>query len=619
MSRLKIKICGIRSLENATDALDAGADFLGFNFVPSSKRYISPQVAKGVIEELNGRGVVVGVFQNENIHQVNATATLLGLDFVQLHGDETNEYCQKVHVPVIKTISLQNSLQKTEFLLNTYKGVSLFLVDRPIQGKGPIVDLKKVKHFAKKYPIILAGGLNKDNITNIFSEVGKGTYGFDINSGVENKDGKKDKDLIRNFVEKIRAMEMDMEDPLQKYKSEFYLTGDKIYMDGNSLGLYSKRAEKAFYEISNAYKLLGIDTWTQGENPLFYLPEKLGAMCAPLLGAHGKEVIIAGSTTVNIHQLLTTFFKPEGKRKKILTDEFAFPTDMYAIKSQLLLHGLDLVEDLILIKSKDKVSISEEDIIANMHGEVALILLPVVFYKSGQMLNVRKIVHEAHKRNILIGFDACHSAGIVPHNFHKDGVDFAVFCTYKYLNGGPGSPAGIFVHEKHFGEMPGLIGWFGSDKSKQFDMTPDFQPAYGVGAYQMGTPHVFSMAPLLGSLTMFHEISIEIMRKHSLKRTKYMMDCIERHLGGFGFSIITPRDEKRGGHVAVAHKEAASICKALKKCGVIPDFRPPNIVRLAPVPLYTSFLDILQTVEILKTIMVKKEYEKFHNIREVVA
>lgn len=416
------------------------------------------------------------------------------------------------------------------------------------------------------------------------------------------------------------AKQLDQDDVLANFRDEFYLNPDSIYMDGNSLGLLSKRAEQSLLRSLQDWKQYGIDGWTKGENPWFFLAEKLAEMSAPLVGASTDEVIVSGSTTVNLHQLVATFFKPTGSRTKILADELNFPSDIYALKSQLASRGLDPDVHLIQVKSRDGRIIEENDIIEAMTEEVALVVLPTVLYRSGQILDMKRLTEEAHKREILIGFDACHSIGAVPHSFSEWDVDFAYWCNYKYLNGGPGAIGGLFVNRKHFGISPGLAGWFGSRKDKQFDLEHTFTPAETAAAYQIGTPHVLSSAPLIGSLEMFAEAGIDRIRKKSLKQNQFLMDLIEQELADMGFEIGNPRaDVRRGGHVSLEHPEAARICKSLKENGVIPDFRAPNCIRLAPVALYTSFEDIWNVVQILKTIMLEKHYEKFSNEREVVA
>jgi kynureninase len=416
------------------------------------------------------------------------------------------------------------------------------------------------------------------------------------------------------------AQQLDIEDSLNRFREEFYIKPNSIYMDGNSLGLLSKRAERTLLESLNDWKEHGIDGWTNGKHPWFFLSEKLGEMIAPLVGAAANEVIVTGSTTVNLHQLVATFYKPEGTRTKILADELTFPSDIYALQSQLRIHGFDPDTHLIRVKSRDGRFLDEEDIIEAMTEEVALIILPTVLYRSGQILDMKRLTDAANKRGILIGFDGCHSIGAIPHSFSEWGVDFAYWCNYKHLNGGPGSVGGLYVNSKHFGTDPGLAGWFGSKKEKQFDMEHSLSPADSAGAYQIGTPHVLSLAPLVGALEIFAEAGIDNIRAKSLKINQFLMDLLNQELNDLGFTIGNPiEDFRRGGHVSLEHKEAARICKALKENGVIPDFRAPNIIRLAPVALYTSYAEVWEVVQILKKIMTEKQYEKFKNEREVVA
>jgi kynureninase len=416
------------------------------------------------------------------------------------------------------------------------------------------------------------------------------------------------------------AKKMDNEDLLYKFREEFYIKPNTIYLDGNSLGLLSKRAERTLLESLNDWKEHGIDGWTKGKHPWFFLSEKLGEMMAPLVGASANEVIVTGSTTVNLHQLVATFYKPEGKKTKILADELTFPSDIYALQSQLRIHGFNPDTHLIKVKSRDGRFLEEEDIIEAMTEDIALIILPTVLYRSGQILDMKRLTAEANKRGIIIGFDGCHSIGAIPHSFSEWGVDFAYWCNYKHLNGGPGSVGGLYVNKKHFGKAPGLAGWFGSKKEKQFDMEHSLTPAESAGAYQIGTPHVLSLAPLIGALEIFTDAGIENIRVKSLKINQFLMDLIEQELPHLGFCIGNPEEDvRRGGHVSLEHKEAARICKALKENGIIPDFRAPNIIRLAPVALYTSYSEVWEAVQVLKKIMIEKQYENFKNEREVVA
>ncbi len=416
------------------------------------------------------------------------------------------------------------------------------------------------------------------------------------------------------------AKELDEKDPLRHFKNEFYTPDHSIYMDGNSLGLLSKRAEASLLQSIDDWKTHGINGWTDAEQPWFYMAEMLGKMTAPLIGAKEDETITTGSITTNLHQMLTTFYKPYDKKTKIIADSLTFPSDIYAIKAQLELHGLSPDEHLIQVQSSDGRTIDEDDIIKEMTNEVALVLLPSVLYRSGQLLDIKKITRAANDKDIIIGFDLAHSVGVIPHYLHEWGVDFAVWCTYKYLNSGPGGVGGLYVHEKHLGKKPGLAGWFSSKKDVQFDMSHDLDHAQTAGAFQIGTPHIFSMASLIGSLEIFSEAGIEQIREKSLKLTKYLMELTALKLNRFGFTIANPaEDHRRGGHVCLEHNEAARICKALKNKGVIPDFRAPNVIRLAPISLYTSFEDVWNVVHILEEIMATKEYEQFTNNRNIIA
>lgn len=416
------------------------------------------------------------------------------------------------------------------------------------------------------------------------------------------------------------ALELDQQDLLARFREEFYLNKNSIYLDGNSLGLLSKRAEKSLLDLLDSWKSLGIDGWTDGDNPWFYLSEAVGDKMAPLVGAAPEEVIVTGSTTTNLHQLVSTFYKPVEGRTKILADELNFPSDIYALQSQITLKGLDYHDHLIEVKSKDGHTLNEDDIIEAMTEDIALILLPSILYRSGQILDMKRLTKEAHKRNILIGFDLCHSIGSIPHKLSEWDVDFAFWCNYKHLNGGPGSVGALYVNKKHFGTMPGLAGWFSSHKEKQFDMEHTLTPANDAGAFQIGTPHVLSVAPILGSLEIFEEAGIEKIREKSLKMTRFMKDVMIQELDGHGFVFRNPdEDERRGGHLYIEHPEAARICKALKDKGVIPDFRSPNGIRLAPVALYNSYMDVWNSVQVLKEIMDNELYKKYENKRGVVA
>jgi kynureninase len=409
---------------------------------------------------------------------------------------------------------------------------------------------------------------------------------------------------------RLSARELDAADPLRPFRSHFYLLDGHIYLDGNSLGLLSRPAEQAVLRTLAQWKTQAIEGWTEGDHPWYTLAEELAARTAPLIGAASDEVIVTNSTSVNLHQMVATLFRPDGKRNAILTDAGAFPSDLYALKSQLRLHGLDPAASFRLVAPRSDRLLEENDIVAAMTPDVRLALLPAVIYTTGQLIDMERLCSEARERDILIGFDCSHSIGAVPHQLRTWGADFAVWCGYKYLNGGPGSAAGLFLNRRHFGADPGLAGWFGSDKKRQFDLGPDLHPAEGAGSMQIGTPNILSMAPLAGSLSLFEEAGMERIRRKSVAQARFLMELADTRLAPYGFIVVTPReDHRRGGHVALAHPEAMRICHALRRAGVTPDFRPPDIVRLAPAPLYTSFAECEEAVTRLVDIMRDRSYE----------
>ncbi len=424
-------------------------------------------------------------------------------------------------------------------------------------------------------------------------------------------------------ITKSCALQMDHEDPLRGFGRRFYIPQNTIYMDGNSLGLLPRAAETSLLHTLNEWKTLGIRGWLDGEPPWFYLAERLGAMAAPLVGAAPEEVIATGTTTVNIHALISSFYQPQGKKRKIIADELDFPTDIYAIKSQLALRGMDAHTDLELIPSADGRCLDEERIIACMNEETALVFLPSVLYRSGQLLDLARLVRAAHDRGIPIGFDCAHSAGAVPHHFDQWGVDFAVWCGYKYLNGGPGCCAFLYVNRNYFALQPMLSGWFGNVKERQFDMRLDFEPQHSAGGWQISSPGILGSSTLLGALGIHAEAGMEAIRSKSLLLTSYFIYLADQLLAEapYSFRIGTPREpQRRGGHIALEREEEAwRICEALKVRGVVPDFRPPNIIRIAPVALYNTFAEVWRVVQHLREIMDREEYKKFSQQRKAIS
>jgi kynureninase len=419
------------------------------------------------------------------------------------------------------------------------------------------------------------------------------------------------------------AAELDRADALAGFRARFYLPEGGLYFDGNSLGLLSRDAEAATLRALDEWKTLGIDGWLGAPNPWYYMGEELGRLSAPLIGAEPDEVVVTGTTTVNLHALVSTFYQPSAGRRKIVATALDFPSDIYALRSQIALRGGDPEGDLVLVGSRDGRTVDETDIIAALDDETAMLLLPAVLYRSGQLFDIARLTRAAHERGIVAGFDCCHSIGAIPHRFDEWGVDFACWCNYKYLNNGPGGTAGLYVNRRHFGRTPGLAGWWGSHKERQFDMATGFDPAPDAGAWQISTIQVLSAAPLRGSLGIFAEAGIDAVREKSLRLTRYLMDLLAATgltEAPYNYGIGTPReDDRRGGHVAVEHADGPRIVRALKARGVVPDFRGPNVIRLAPIALYTSFADVWQVVGHLRAIIDAGEHEAYAEGRALVA
>ena len=426
--------------------------------------------------------------------------------------------------------------------------------------------------------------------------------------------------LSRDFKDGLEfAKQMDAQDQLGEMRERFYQIPGEMYMDGNSLGLCSKDAEASLLNLLELWKNEGIKIWNVEDSKYFHYSHLLAELNAPLVNADPEEIVIMGSTTSNIHQALATFYKPTKERYKILVDDLNFPSDRYAIDSIILLKGLDLDDTLKIVKSKDGRTIDEDDFIAAMTDDVAVIHLPSVLYRSSQLVDMEKISKAAHERGIIVGFDLCHSIGSVPHDFKKIDPDYAVWCTYKYLSAGPGSIGGLFINKKHFDTRPGLAGWFGNKDETQFQLLHTFDHERNASGWQIGTPSFFSMAPLEGSLRIYKEVGMERIREKSLHITAYLMYLIDTKLAKYGYGVGNPRDDaKRGGHVSLEHDEAYRICLALKDNKVIPDYREPNVIRLAPVALYNTYEETYQLVEILEKIALNKEYENFSAQRALV-
>ncbi len=390
----------------------------------------------------------------------------------------------------------------------------------------------------------------------------------------------------------------------------FILPPGTLYFDGNSLGPVSHAARASVLAALDSWEQLAISGWTGGDRPWLSLAGRAAELMAPLVGAAPERLCLTGSTTSNLHQILATFFRPAGRRRKLLIDALAFPTDRYAAQSQLAWRGLDPRADLVAVQSADGYTLDESTIEAALTEDIALAILPAVLFTSGQLLDLERLAATARARGVLLAVDASHSAGSVPHAFDAWGIDFAFWCTYKYLNGGPGAVGALYVNARHATAVPALAGWFGATPEALFSYSETLSYAPDAARFQTGTPHILSLAPLLGSLEIFAQAGgIQALRQESLRLTRHLRQKLEDELG---LAFATPREDKRrGGHLALRHPEARRICQALKAAGVLPDFRAPDVIRLTPAALYTSLADCDAVADRLARIMNERAYERF--------
>lgn len=413
------------------------------------------------------------------------------------------------------------------------------------------------------------------------------------------------------------ARQLDRSDVLARFRKGFRLPKGEVYLDGNSLGPLCHRAKATLDAAVTSWETRGIGGWLESESPWFDLTDRVSALLAPLVGAEPEEVVVANSTTVNLHQMLATFYAPSGQRRRIVIDATAFPTDRYAIDSHCRMRGIDAGDGVRVVPTRDGRTLDEGDIISAFDDTVQLAILPSVIYTSGQLLDLSSLVKAAHHKGVVIGFDCSHSAGVVPHQLSQSGADFAFFCTYKYLNGGPGAPAAMFIHRRHHGRLPGMAGWFGARKESQFLMQPDFDPAIGAKGLQLGTPHILSLAALDGALQVVSEAGVKRIREKSEQLTACLRLWIQQCCRTERLEFADPLEPaRRGGHVALLHPHARALSLALRESGVIVDHRPPYIVRLAPSPLYVSFADCWRAATIVGEIIDNRRHERFVSVNE---
>ncbi|QKG92307.1 kynureninase [Halorubrum salinarum] len=434
----------------------------------------------------------------------------------------------------------------------------------------------------------------------------------------------------------VLAARLDDADPLTGFADRYRIPDDLLYMDGNSLGPASDAALASLDRVVDEWRDLLIAGWTDADPPWFEVGERLGDALAPLVGADPSEVVVGNSITVNIHTLVGTFldellagngpdregferadgeWAPGGDTEvdpAILVNELDFPSDHYAIRAQLRQRGIDPDEKLRVVPSRDGRTIDPGDVEAALdaHDDVGIVFMPTALYRSGQLFDVERITEAAHEAGAYAGFDAAHSAGAVPHEFDAAGVDFAVWCTYKYLNAGPGSIGALFVAERHHRVTPALAGWWGHEKATQFEMNMTYTPADSAGAWQIGTPPLLAAAPLEGAVELLREAGIERLREKSLALTDFLIALVDDRLPAV--SVGTPRErDARGGHVALEHPEAERLSATLKDRGVVVDFRPPNVVRVCPAAPYTSFADVLEVVDEIESILDGGAHEEY--------
>lgn len=403
------------------------------------------------------------------------------------------------------------------------------------------------------------------------------------------------------------AQEMDQNDPLRDFRERFYFPSfhknEVIYLTGNSLGLQPKSVQSYIQDELDDWAKFGVEGHFLGKRPWFSYHENLTDKAANIVGAKPEEVVVTHSLTTNLHLLMVSFYRPEGKRKKILCEAKAFPSDQYALESQVRFHGFDPLVDLIEVAPRDGEDlIRDEDIIGTIEkygDEIAMVMIGGVNYYTGQLFDMEAITKAGHKVGATVGFDLAHAAGNVQLKLHDWGVDFAAWCGYKYLNSSPGGVSGLFVHERHANnsDLPRFAGWWGYDKETRFQMEAGFKPMYGAEGWQLSNAPVLGMAAHLASLEIFEEAGMDkIGQKRDLLTAylEFVIDSIsEANKDRCTFKIITPRDKtKRGAQLSIlALGQGKALFDALSDQGVIADWREPNVIRIAPVPLYNSFED----------------------------
>jgi kynureninase len=409
------------------------------------------------------------------------------------------------------------------------------------------------------------------------------------------------------------AIQQDELDPLKEFRDRFLIPKhegkDVIYLCGNSLGLQPKSAAQYIADQMANWQNLAVEGWFQGNDPWLEYHKPLAKSVAAIVGANENEVAVMNSLTVNLHLLMVSFYKPNSKRFKIIMEAGAFPSDQYAMESQVKFHGLNPKDAIIEISPREgEVTLGTEDILSCIKehaDELALVMFSGINYYTGQFFDLQAIAKAAHEAGAYAGFDLAHAAGNVPLKLHEWGADFACWCSYKYMNSGPGGISGIFVHQKHFTdkEMNRFAGWWGYRADKRFLMAPGFDPASGADGWQVSTSPIILLALFKASMAIFDDAGdIDNLRKKSVALTGYLeflIGEINKGLNGNVFNIITPADDTmRGCQLSVVcNQNAKAIFKYLADNGVVGDWREPDVIRLSPVPLYSSFQDVFHTAK----------------------
>ena len=378
----------------------------------------------------------------------------------------------------------------------------------------------------------------------------------------------------------------------------------KAYLAGQSLGAQPKAARAAVEDRLDAWARVGVDGWFDRERPWIDVERDLATATARLVGASAQEVTTANTLSIDLHLLLASFFRPDGTRRRILIDAPTFPSDRYVVESQLRHHGLDPDADLIVVRPRtgeDLLRADDIDEAIDRHrGELAVTLLAGVNYATGQVLDIARHTAAAHAAGALAIWDLAHGTGNIPLALHDAEVDAAAWCTYKYLNSGPGALAQLFIHDRHATdrETPRLAGWWGNDPASRFLMAERFEPGRGADGFRVSTPPILSLAPIAVSLAIFDEVGISALRERSIALTGELERLIDAHVPDA--TIITPRDPaERGSQLSIRVADAHARLRALEAFDVVGDVREPDLIRLAPVPMYCSFEDVVRAADAL--------------------